>query len=66
MKATRVLVATLLISIFLLGCAQEGKPSIGKPEIRGISHEWGKVTSSTTEIYGAPLTRNPISIQTTL
>ncbi len=59
MKATKILVATILISVFLLGCAQEGKPTIGKPEIREISHEWGKVTSSTTEIITKIKVYNP-------
>jgi len=59
MKATKVLVATILISVFLLGCAQEGKPTIGKPEIKGISHEWGKITTSTTEIITKIKVYNP-------
>jgi len=54
-----VLVTILLISVLFLGCAQEGKLTIGKPEIRKISHEWGKVTSSTTEIITKVVVYNP-------
>ena len=53
------MVTILLISVLLLGCAQEGKPTIGKPEIRKISHEWGKVTGSTTEIITKVVVYNP-------
>lgn len=59
MRATNILVATILISAFFLGCAQEGKLTIGKPEIRGISHEWGQLTVSTTEIITKIKVYNP-------
>lgn len=49
----------VLISLLLIGCAQEGKPTIGKPEVREISHEWGKVTTSTTEIITKIEVYNP-------
>jgi len=49
----------VLISLLLIGCAQEGKPTIGKPEVREISHEWGKVTTSTTEIITKVVVYNP-------
>ncbi len=52
-------VITLLIPLLLVGCAQEGKLSIGMPEIRGISHEWGEVTTSTTEIVTKIVIYNP-------
>ena len=59
MWVIKVLVATLLISVILMGCAQEGKLTIGKPEIREINHEWGKVTTSTTEIITKVVVYNP-------
>ena len=49
----------LLVSVLFMGCAQEGKPTIGKPEVREISHEWGKVTTSTTEIITKIVVYNP-------
>ena len=49
----------VLISLLLIGCAQEGKPTIGKPEVREISHEWGKVASSTSEIITKVVVYNP-------
>lgn len=55
MKVTRTLIAVVLISVFLIGCSQP----IGKPEIREISHEWGNVTSSTTEIITKIKVYNP-------
>ena len=60
----KFLLVALLIATLLLGCAQEGKPTIGKPEIRGITNEWGKVTSSTTEIVTniKVYNPNPVSI----
>ncbi len=42
-----------------MGCAQEGKQTVGKPEIREISHEWGKITISTTEIITKVVVYNP-------
>ena len=59
MRATMMLVAVVLISVFLLGCAQKGTLTIGKPEIRSISNEWGKVTDSTTEIITKVRVYNP-------
>jgi len=52
-------VTILLVSVLFMGCAQEGKPTIGKPEVREISHEWGKVTTSTTEIITKVVVYNP-------
>ncbi len=49
--------AILLVSVYLLGCSQQVK--IGKPEIRSITHEWGKVTSPTTEIITKVTVYNP-------
>jgi len=45
MKKVPVTLA-VLISLALIGCSS----SVGKPEIRGISYSWGKVTEDTTEI----------------
>ena len=60
MKTTEILpLAVLLASALLIGCTQEEKPTIGKPEIRGIGHEWGKITSSTTEIITNIKVYNP-------
>jgi LEA14-like dessication related protein len=55
----KILIMTILIPVFLLGCAQEGKTTLGKPEIREISHEWSKVTTSTTEIITKIKVYNP-------
>jgi len=54
----KIIVVTLLFSVFLLGCTQKGI-TIGKPEIRGISHEWGEVTNLTTEIVTKIRVYNP-------
>ena len=59
MRATIILVATILISALFLGCAQERAPTIGKPEIREIKHEWGEITLSTTEIITKVRVYNP-------
>lgn len=62
MKAAKILIAFLIPVLFMGCCIQEGK--LGEPEIRGISHEWGEITTSTTEI----ITRidvynpNPVSL----
>jgi len=58
-KRFLLVIVVLLIATLLLGCTQEGKPMLGKPEIRGISHEWGKVTPSTTEILTSIQVYNP-------
>lgn len=47
----------ILLTLFLCGCAQPA--SIGKPEIREISHRWGEVTHSTTEIVTEVKVFNP-------
>jgi len=62
MRTAGMVVTTLLVSLLLigsLGCLQEGKTTIGKPEIRGITHEWGEVTSSTTEVITKIKVYNP-------
>jgi LEA14-like dessication related protein len=60
LKGTTVLlIAIVLASALLLGCTQQGSPTIGKPEIREITHEWGAVTSSTTEIITKVKVYNP-------
>jgi len=45
----------LLLTFLILGCIQE----VGKPEIRGISHRWGNITSSTTEVITTIKVYNP-------
>ena len=51
----RYVILLFLITSLLLGCVQE----LGKPEIRGISHRWGNVTPSTTEIITKIKVYNP-------
>lgn len=58
MKVAKILLATVLLSVLFFGCTQKGA-SIGKPEIREISHEWGKVTTSTTETITKIKVYNP-------
>jgi len=53
------LVIIFFISVLLMGCAQESKATIGKPEIREIKYEWGKVASSTSEIITKVVVYNP-------
>ncbi|HIP63120.1 MAG TPA: hypothetical protein EYH04_03275 [Archaeoglobus profundus] len=50
-----IILLLLLTTFLILGCIQE----VGKPEIRGISHKWGNVTSSTTEIITIIKVYNP-------
>jgi LEA14-like dessication related protein len=45
-----------ILTVALIGCAQV---PVGKPEIRGISHEWGEITHSTTEILTNVRVYNP-------
>ncbi|MBO8179081.1 MAG: LEA type 2 family protein [Archaeoglobus sp.] len=57
MGFSRILVIALLIPILIAGCSQE--LTIGQPEIRGVSHEWGEVTTSTSEIITKIVVYNP-------
>mgnify|MGYP000159059878 CR=1 FL=1 len=57
MKAAKILIAFLIPVLFIGCCIQEGK--LGEPEIRGISHEWGEITTSTTEIITKIKVYNP-------
>ncbi len=52
-KAALIVFAVIL----LFGCIQHVK--LGKPEIRGITNEWGKVTNNTTEILTKIKVYNP-------
>ena len=58
-RVTILSILLLLISTLVLGCTQKDSLTIGKPEIREIKHEWGKVTSSTTEIITKVKVYNP-------
>jgi len=51
----KYVIILLLTTFLIIGCIQE----VGKPEIRGISHKWGNVTSSTTEIITTIKVYNP-------
>ena len=60
----KVLLISILLGIALLlpstGCAKLAKGiELMKPEIRGISHEWGDVTQETTEIITTIRVYNP-------
>ena len=55
---TKILIITALTAILLLGCTG-GKVTLGKPEIRSISYEWGEITQSTTEILTKIVVYNP-------
>ena len=55
MRVASILTA-ILISAVLIGCSQQG---LGKPEIRSVSNEWGKITTSTTEIITKITVYNP-------
>jgi len=57
MEFSKILVIALLISVLIAGCSQE--LTIGQPEIREVSHEWGEVTTSTTEIITKIIVYNP-------
>lgn len=48
----------LVFLIFLLSCCAQ-PASIEKPEIRDVSHRWGEVTHSTTEIITDVKVFNP-------
>lgn len=51
------LLLVLIVSVLFLGCIEEA--NVGNPEIRGINFNWGKVTSSETEIVTNILVYNP-------
>ena len=71
LKLFGVLTIVVLLAVTVAGCTQGGESptqtttttqALEKPEIGAISHEWGEVTSSTTEIITKVVVYNPNSV----
>ena len=71
MKLTCGLIVVLLVSVAFAGCTQKGTSlntsttttqTLKKPEIKLISHKWGEITYSTTEIITEVTLYNPNAV----
>lgn len=51
-------ISVVILATFLIGCSAEHQ-TLGKPEIKEISNQWGEVTASTTEIVTKIKVYNP-------
>lgn len=64
-RLSLLIIGLVLGAVLLYGCywffksGEKAGAQFGKPEIRGISHKWGNVTPSTTEIITDVIVYNP-------